>query len=215
LGQFAHLFAERGYAATPLRDVAAIAGVPVSLITHHFGTKEDLFKQVIARRIHDHVASMRAQLETARQQAAGAPIGAEAFVRAYIGPMISLSVHGGPGWKNYARLLGLAMNSRQYEEFLKPMIEVYDPVNAEFVGELRRIYPDAALRSLHWGMYFLNSTILHVLVEAGMVDRQSQGLCRSAELEAILEEMVPFFAAAFAQRLGGKATPLPEANLPI
>lgn len=197
------LFADRGYAATPLRDVAQIASVPVSLITHHFGTKEELFREVISRRIHDHVGSMREQLAQLQRDAAGAPIGIEPFIRAYIGPMITRSVEGGPGWKNYARLLGRAMNSRQYEEFLRPMIEVYDPVNGDFTKELQRIYPKADERRLYWAMYFVQSTILHVLVEAGMVDRQSGGVCRSSELEAILDEMVPFFAAAFAARLAG------------
>ena len=39
----AALFAERGYAATSVRDIAAAAGVDPALIIRHFGSKESLF----------------------------------------------------------------------------------------------------------------------------------------------------------------------------
>lgn len=37
------LFADRGYASTPLRDIASEAGVDPALIIRHFGSKEALF----------------------------------------------------------------------------------------------------------------------------------------------------------------------------
>lgn len=40
------LFAEKGYADTSLTDIANLAGVTKSLIHHHFGTKEELWKVV-------------------------------------------------------------------------------------------------------------------------------------------------------------------------
>jgi AcrR family transcriptional regulator len=41
-------FAERGYAATSIRRVAAAAGVDPALVHHYFGSKEDLFTAVVA-----------------------------------------------------------------------------------------------------------------------------------------------------------------------
>ena len=40
------LFAARGYAATPVRDIAAAAGVSPALLFHHYGTKEGLREAV-------------------------------------------------------------------------------------------------------------------------------------------------------------------------
>ena len=195
------LFADRGYAAASMRDIAQEADVPVSLITHHFSTKEELFRQVIDRRIYEQVEVTLAGIAAASAAAGGGPVDLETLIRAYFAPMVERSASGDPGWKNYARLMGLAMTSRQYEQFLKPMISVYDQVHAAFAIEVRKIFPHADERRLHWAMYFLHSTILHVLVESGMVDRQSAGLCKADELHAILDEMVPFYAAAFRQRL--------------
>ncbi|GAA3761065.1 TetR family transcriptional regulator [Micromonospora maritima] len=41
-------FAERGFDATPIRAVAAAAGVDPALVHHYFGTKEDLFRAAMA-----------------------------------------------------------------------------------------------------------------------------------------------------------------------
>lgn len=200
------LFADRGYYAAPMRDIAAAADVPTSLITHHFGTKEELFREVIERRVPDQIADMQRELADAKAVTNGGPVSIEAFIHAYIGPMLLRSASGDPGWKNYARLLGLAMHGRQYAQFLKPMIGYYDPITNTFMDELRRIYPHADARDMHWAVYFLQSAILHVLVEAGMVDRQSGGLCRSDDLETILDQMVKLFAAGFNARLGKPGT---------
>lgn len=40
------MFAERGYADTPSREIAAAAGVTVGAIFHHFGSKPGLFRAV-------------------------------------------------------------------------------------------------------------------------------------------------------------------------
>ncbi len=198
------LFAEHGYYAATMRDIAREAVVPTSLITHHFGTKDDLFSEVIHRRVPEQIADMHRELSAAKAASKGGPIPIEALIHAYIGPMMLRSASGDPGWKNYARLLGLAMHGRQYAQFLKPMIGYYDPITNEFMAELRLIYPDADARRLHWAMYFLQASILHVLVEAGMVDRQSGGLCRSNDLPTILDEMVALFAAGFEGRLNAR-----------
>src|SRR5699024_6153664 len=41
-----HLFAANGFAGTPLRSIAAEAGVAIGLISHHFGSKDGLREAV-------------------------------------------------------------------------------------------------------------------------------------------------------------------------
>ncbi len=47
-------FAERGYAGTSLRWVAENAGVTQPLVSHYFGSKDQLFEAVLARSIADY-----------------------------------------------------------------------------------------------------------------------------------------------------------------
>jgi AcrR family transcriptional regulator len=57
------LFSEQGYAATGTRAVAARAGCNVALISHYFGSKEGLLREVIVRGIAtvgDELRALRA-----------------------------------------------------------------------------------------------------------------------------------------------------------
>ncbi len=58
-----HLFAERGFDATSIRDVAAEAGVSSSLVVHHFKTKAQL-KEATDARLIASLTSMLADLPT-------------------------------------------------------------------------------------------------------------------------------------------------------
>ena len=49
-----HLFAEKGFKATTIQDIAREAGVNVSLVSYHFKGKEGLFCACI-----EHAASYR------------------------------------------------------------------------------------------------------------------------------------------------------------
>jgi AcrR family transcriptional regulator len=43
------LFAELGFAGTTLRNVVSEAGVNLAAVHYHFGSKEELFRAVVAR----------------------------------------------------------------------------------------------------------------------------------------------------------------------
>ncbi len=48
------LFAERGFAATTMRDISNASGVSHPLIHHHFGSKEDLYRAVKQRLVEGY-----------------------------------------------------------------------------------------------------------------------------------------------------------------
>ena len=54
-------FADRGYAATKLEDVAAAAGVSKGTIYLYFPTKEDLFRAVVRQAVLPNVEAAEAE----------------------------------------------------------------------------------------------------------------------------------------------------------
>jgi len=52
------VFAEHGFEATTLRDVAILAGVTHGLVRHHFVSKEGLWRAVLDRAIERYAAAM-------------------------------------------------------------------------------------------------------------------------------------------------------------
>lgn len=65
LKQAAHLFREKGYERTTVRDLAAAVGIQSGSIFHHFRTKEDILKAVMTEAILVNTERMRARLNEA------------------------------------------------------------------------------------------------------------------------------------------------------
>ena len=68
-------FAEGGFDGVSLRIITEVAGVDLALANYHFGTKENLLREVIARRariVHDERCEA---LELARQQRHAVAVG--------------------------------------------------------------------------------------------------------------------------------------------
>ena len=83
------LFADRGFPATPLRDITSEAGVNLASVNYHFGSKEALLAAVLERRLRP-VNARRLELLDAIESAAGngAP-NAEEVIRAFSLPAVS------------------------------------------------------------------------------------------------------------------------------
>ena len=62
-------FSIRGFDAATTREIAREADVPLGLMSYHFGTKDDLYTEVIGRRAEQHVADIFAAMAAVKQRA--------------------------------------------------------------------------------------------------------------------------------------------------
>lgn len=191
------LFVQRGYYGVSMRDITREADVPLAQANYHFGTKEGLFRAVIQRRAAENAGGMHDELARIVEAAGDRPPDVEAILRAFVTSFVDKSMRGGPGWKNYIRLMAQTANLPQVESHVRPFAEFYDPVTKEFVDELRRAMPGAHATDIHWYFYIYQAAITHILVESGIIDRQTDGLCKSSDLDTVTEKMIALFAAGF------------------
>ena len=201
------LFAAHGYDGASLRDIAALAQAPFGLASYYFGTKEELFRQVVGRRAGEHVGDINASLDQVVAEASGGVPRIDALVRAYFAPIAEKVAHRGPGWRNYMQLLARAVNLRQEEEFLQNFHAFFDPVRVRFVEIAAMIFPHAERQRILWGSYFLNAAMVQFISGESFIDRISGGECRAADLDAILRNMVPYFAGGFRALVDAETLP--------
>lgn len=190
------LFVARGYHGVSLRDISGEAGVQVALCYYHFGTKDELFSAVIRRRSQANIDAIQSSLQEVLHNP-DQPVGLERVLRAFLQPIVEKSMRGGQGWKNYVQLLAQVSHLPQDESFLSPVVEESDAVAGLYIATLGDLLPDMTSADLHWCFYFYQAAITHILVESGIVDRQSDGLCRAADLDTILDKLVTFCAGGF------------------
>jgi len=191
------LFSWRGFYGVSLREIAAEADVKLALTHYHFGSKENLFGAVIDRRAAEHAVRIEQALEQAKGVTGARRERREAILRALIATIVDRAMRGGPGWKNYVRLLAFVANHPQEEEYVSPFRTHYDHVIHDFVEALAALHPEMAALDVQWGFFFFQAATTHILVESGMLDRQSGGALLSSDLDALVDRMVPFFAAGF------------------
>ena len=61
----AHLFRNKGYERTTVRDLASAVGIQSGSIFHHFKSKDDILRAVMEETIHYNTALMRVELAAA------------------------------------------------------------------------------------------------------------------------------------------------------
>jgi AcrR family transcriptional regulator len=184
------LFAESGYDGVSIRQITREAGVELALANYHFGPKLELFRAVVRRRAEALNAQRFALLAELDEDAS-----IEAVIHAFTAPFLERSMRGGPGWKNYARVIAQITNSPRWQPDI--VAQEFDPVARVFIERIMRIFPGAREDDLYWGFYFLLGAMTITFAETGRVDSLSAGRFKATDLDAIHARMIPFLAAGF------------------
>ena len=190
------LFAEQGFAATSLRQLTAHAGVNLAAANYHFGSKDDLAKAVLQRRIEPINRERRQRLDNMSQ-----PPTIEAIMRAFIEPALrnqqmdpgALPESRGAG---LCRLLGRI--SVEQPRFLQEfMSEQFGELGKRFVAMLSEAAPGIAAETLWWRMHFTVGAMAHTLANAHVVGQVSHGACDANDHEGILKQLTAFAIGGF------------------
>ena len=185
-------FGERGFDGVSLRTITEVAGVDLALVNYHFGSKDNLLREVIARRariVHDD--RVRA-LEVARHEAGTQSPSIEAIVTAFLEPLLRHLITGDRGWRYYGNL---ASQLDVLPKFIDLTSDVLDPTALHFINALRQALPKTPPQSIYWGYMFLIGSMVQVMSATGRIERLSHGLCGSDDIEGALRELVPFVSA--------------------
>lgn len=190
------LFSLHGFSGTSLRDIHSLSGVAPSLCHYHFGSKEDVLQAVVDRRADANQRAILGLLDSYRHKFNEGPIPVEALVEAYVRPILEQHLSRGNGWRNYTRLMAFLHSESSH---LQPRVQVhkYDQVVDQFIEELRKSMPHANESILHWGVYFLRSSVINLLLDTRLVDDQSAGLCDSGDVEEAIQNLQRFFSSGF------------------
>ena len=197
------LFADHGFDGVSIRDITGAAGMPLSQISYHFGSKKGLFVEVIARRAGELNARRLAALNRLAENAApGKPPAIEEIAECFIRAPLELSTHGGRGWRAYARLIAQLYNTDRWMDELSAQ---FNDVAAVYVAAMARALPGCANRDVLYGYQFLLGAMMITFAETGRIRRLSKRRAKQENLDEICHRMATFTAAGF-RGLAAEAT---------
>jgi AcrR family transcriptional regulator len=172
------LFGAKTFDTVSLRDITHHAGVTLALASYHFGTKDNLFVAVVARRA-DMLNRMRVE-RLAELDAAGVTDLA-AYIDAFVRPLLTQSLGGEAGWKSYVGLISKVAMTNRWNELVR---NNFDATANMFMNKLRAILPDHSDEALFRGFAFSLQLGLQVITENQRVDSLSHGRYSGRDLEA-------------------------------
>jgi len=162
------LFAQYGYHAVSIRQIAAEADVPPALIGYYYGAKQERFHAIFTHglpTIAQRLALLHAALHGPQ------PPTVHDVVQAFVEPVLQLraSTEG----EYYAMLVARELVYRTPDTD-RVLAEMFDPMAHAFIDALHQLRPAWPRARAAWAYQFAMGALLHHLVDY-RVQRLSQG----------------------------------------
>lgn len=183
------LFAERGFAAVSLREIARAAGVAVSSVTYHYDTKLNLL-----RAIYDlHTQPMNArrlELLGEARQIADPAARLRAILRAYLLPAFSFAAEGAAGGGARFTRMRAMLSAEGDAEARRIIAQAFDDTTRQFIDAIADCLPGADRAAIVWRAQFLLGALYYTLINPERIERLSDGATTGTDHATAIRELV-------------------------
>jgi len=172
------LFAQHGYRAVSIRQIAEEAGVPSALVSYYHGQKHELFRAIF-QHWHGTIDERLALLAEARKGSPGAAM-LHRVVEAFVLPVLRL--RASVECEYYAQLVARELFYRT-PEAAQVLAEHFDPMAHAFIDGLHQACPGSSRSDAAWAYQFAVGALLHHISD-DRVERLSRHRNTAAQPEA-------------------------------
>lgn len=184
------LFAERGFAGTTLRSVVSEASVNLAAVHYHFGSKEELFRAVVARLARPIVEQELALLQQLQKETETPSV--EAVLTVLIKPNLEILAQDEETLLIRAQFMGRCRTEPE------PIQRIAEDEFAEsikaFLDVLQRVLPEQSRSQLSWKLDLVIATLIRVQAEAGKPHALLRGT-KPEEIQTATEQLVQFLSS--------------------
>ncbi|PLC55774.1 TetR family transcriptional regulator [Pollutimonas nitritireducens] len=148
------LFADQGHDNTSMRQITAAAGVNLSAVNYHFGSKDGLVHAVFQRRLAALNQERLDLLNALEDAAQGQPLKPSQIVESFFGPLVRHATRASHGQKAFVPLLERSMSDPG--GFIRTMfIDEHTGVIERFKQALLKSLPDVPEDEIVWRFHFM------------------------------------------------------------
>ncbi len=182
------LFGARGFDAVSLREITVRAEVTLALASYHFGTKEKLFEEVVARRAKILSDDRLARLGTLKNPTV------ETVIDAFMAPIFERACSTDPGWSDYFKVLGRLGEGNQW---LGVLDAHFNETVQTFIECLCEVLPNADRADVTRCFMMMLHLMLSTVSQHERIDQLSSGALKARDLSAAYRPMLNFVVAGF------------------
>ena len=193
-----YLFSRWGYAAVSIRDVTSVARMRVANVSYYFGSKQNLYYEVLRRRAEPLAQARIERITAARALKVNRNLKLKALVAAYADPPLELSQSGDAGWKNFFSLIGQVT----FSGFAAPQIaEFFNAPARQLMAALHELYPSASPAKIQAAALLLIGPYIMVIAETGRIETFAERAFTSSDLALLGPLMKQFIAGGIREML--------------
>jgi AcrR family transcriptional regulator len=204
-----YLFAKFGYAAVSIRDVTARAEMRLANVSYYFGSKQNLYYEVLRRRSEPLIRRRIERIRAVRRGRLQGEARLAALVDAYADPALELSQGGDPGWKNFFALIGQVT----FSGLAPPQIgALFNASARELMGAFYEIYPAAPAAKVQAAAMLLIGPYIFTLSETGRIETFAEAAYASGDLDFLGPLMKRFIVRGVEGILGPARGPVAKGD---
>ena len=191
------LFAERGFAAVSLREIAREAGVAVSSVLYHYENKLALLQAIYD--LHTRpMNARRLELLGEARQIPDPSARLRAILRAYLLPTFSFAADGAAGGGARFTRMRAVLSAEGDPEARRIIAQAFDTTTRHFIDAIAGCLPGADRGRIVWRAQFLLGSLYYTLINPERIDRLSDGATSGTDHEAAIFELVEAAHASLA-----------------
>lgn len=187
------LFSRWSYTGVSIRDVTDMAETRLGNVNYYFGSKQNLYFEVLRRRAEVLAAARIEAMDAAIASDLSGAKFVEALVNAYMMPAMERSIHGGPGWRNFFQLIGHITFSRLWPAEI--MARYFNAPAEKFVAGLKDRFPEATEFQCQAASLLIVGPVIFMLARTGRVETFSSPAFSSNDLDALTPDTRRFVVA--------------------
>ncbi|MEM1444098.1 MAG: efflux transporter outer membrane subunit [Verrucomicrobiota bacterium] len=200
------LFSDHGFRDVSLRQITREADVNIASVNYHFGSKDALIAEVLARVIAPINEQRLHLLDKAEECHDGAPVPIEEILESIHRPVVN-QIKASPHHSSvYLKLAGRCL-AEPMDHFSETLVELFHEMIDRFMTAVSRSLPGVDQTDLFWRMHFSFGTMVYALTHGDRVTVFSQGRIESTDPEDILRRLIDFTAAGLRAESSAAAKP--------
>jgi NodT family efflux transporter outer membrane factor (OMF) lipoprotein len=185
----AELFALRGFESVSLRDLTRAAGVNLAAVNYHFGSKEALVEEVVARLMKPVNDERLAQLDAAVAAAHPQPADASAVADAFLRPVMRLVRESPLSEQLFFKLMGRCLLGRT-QIIPAAAMPHFEGMVRRFADALRRANPGLSHAEACWRLNFMAGSLISTLAHADIATYFAGEKAHPPDTETLLRRLV-------------------------
>ena len=183
-----NLFGARGFDAVSLREITELAEVTLALVSYHFGTKDQLFEDVIERRASILCEERLARLKQLEERSV------ESIIDAFMSPLFDNATSGKKGWLEYFKVLSRLSDGNKWLDVLE---RHFDETAQVFVDALVEVLPDAEREDVTRAFTMMLNLMLATVSQHARIDRLTGGKLKATDMKSAYKPLLNFVVAGF------------------